>query len=88
MDGDVEKQIKEMIVERCFLGIPPDRIADGDDLMEAVGLDSVQILEVVVGLEENFGITFEDSDFDIENFRNVAAIAQYVRSKASASPPA
>jgi acyl carrier protein len=88
MDGDVEKQIREMIVERCFLGIPPDQIADGDDLMEAVGLDSVQILEVVVGLEENFGITFEDSDFDIENFRNVAAIAQYVRSKASASPPA
>jgi len=83
MDGDVEKQIKEMIVERCFLDVPPDRIADDDDLMEAVGLDSVQILEVVVGLEENFGITFEDTDFDIENFRNVGAIAQYVRSKAN-----
>ena len=26
MDGDVERQIKEMIVERCFLGIPPDQI--------------------------------------------------------------
>ena len=84
MDGDVEKQIKEMIVERCFLDMPPDQIADADDLMEAVGLDSVQILEVVVGLEENFGITFEDADFELENFRSVGAIAKYVRSKVSA----
>ncbi len=84
VDGDVERQVKEMIVERCFLDVPPDQIGDGDDLMETVGLDSVQILEVVVGLEESFGITFEDTDFDLENFRNVGAIARYVRSKANA----
>ncbi len=84
MDGDVERQVKEMIVERCFLDTTPDRIGDDDDLMEVVGLDSVQILEVVVGLEENFGITFEDTDFDLENFRNVGAIARYVRGKVNA----
>jgi len=84
MSDDVETQIKEMIVERCFLSIEPAAIGDEDDLMESVGLDSVQILEVVVGLEEVFGITFEDSDFDLENFRNLASIAAYVRSKADA----
>jgi len=81
VSGDVERRIKEMIVERCFLNASPETIGDEDDLMESVGLDSIQILEVVVGLEEDFGVPFEDADFDIENFRSVAAIAAFVRSR-------
>ena len=77
----LEDQIKEMIVERCFLDIAPGEVGDEAPLAEEVGLDSVQILEVVVGLEELFGVTFEDADFDIQNFSSVAAIAQYVRGR-------
>lgn len=84
MPDAVESQIKEMTVERCFLIIAPDEIADDADLMEEVGLDSIQILEVVVGLEETFGVSFEDADFDIENFRSVRAIADFVRERTSA----
>ncbi len=83
MSGNLEQQLKEMIVERCFLTICPEDIEDEAPLMESVGLDSVQILEVVVGLEEMFGVTFEDTDFDIANFSSVAAIARYVRQKQS-----
>ncbi|MBS3764033.1 MAG: acyl carrier protein [Planctomycetes bacterium] len=79
MDKELEDKIKEMIVERCFLTIGPEEIDDEADLMDDVGLDSVQILEVVVGLEDEFGVTIDDSDFDIENFETVAAIADYVR---------
>ena len=86
MAEDLEKRIKEMIVERCFLTISPDEIETDASLMEAVGLDSVQILEVVVGLEETFGVTFEDADFDIENFSTVSAIAKYVRDRKGESP--
>jgi acyl carrier protein len=83
MSGDLEQQLKAMIVERCFLAMRPEEIEDDAPLLESVGLDSVQILEVVVGLEEVFGITFEDADFDIGNFASVAAIAQYVRQRQS-----
>jgi acyl carrier protein len=81
MSDKLETRIKQMIVERCFLDIDPEEIDDDDALMEAVGLDSVQLLEVVVGLEEVFGLTFEDTDFDIENFSSVSAIAEHVREK-------
>ena len=84
MSSSIEDDVKQIIIERCFLTLSPDDIGNEDDLMEQVGLDSVQILEIVVGLEEVFGITFEDADFEIENFANVAAIAAYVRSKADA----
>ena len=79
--SDVETQVKEMIVERCFLSIDPQEIGDNDDLIDDVGLDSVQILEIVVGLEDVFGVSFEDSDFDIENFRTVSSISDQVREK-------
>ena len=81
MADSVGSQVKEMIVERCFLSIAPGEIADDADLMDDVGLDSIQILEVVVGLEETFGVSFEDADFDIENFRSVSAIAGFVRER-------
>jgi len=81
MSEDLAMRIKQMIVERCFLTIKPEEIADDASLMEKVGLDSVQILEVVVGLEEQFGVKFEDADFDIANFSTVKAIADYVREK-------
>jgi acyl carrier protein len=79
--SDVETQVKEMIVERCFLTIEPADIGDDDDLIDDVGLDSVQILEIVVGLEDVFGVSFEDADFDIENFRTVSSISDQVREK-------
>jgi acyl carrier protein len=81
MPDAVDSQVKEMIVERCFLSIAPGDIGDDADLMDEVGLDSIQILEVVVGLEETFGVSFEDADFDIENFRSVRAIAGFVRDR-------
>lgn len=79
MPEELEEQIKEMIVERCFLTIEPEEIGTEDNLMEEVGLDSVQILEVVVGLEDELGVAVDDADFDIENFSSVASIAEYVR---------
>lgn len=83
MSDDLEAQIREMIVERCFLTMSPDEIDNDAQLMESVGLDSVQILEVVVGLEELFGVELDDADFDIESFSTVNAIAQYVRENTS-----
>jgi acyl carrier protein len=79
MADELEQKIKEMIVERCFLSIDPDDIDAEAPLMDDVGLDSVQILEVVVGLEDVFGVAVDDADFEIENFSTVSAIADYVR---------
>ncbi|MFP4176021.1 MAG: acyl carrier protein [Planctomycetota bacterium] len=83
MTEELEGQIKEMIVERCFLNVDPEDIGDDDPLMDDIGLDSVQVLEVVVGLEDVFGVAVDDADFDIENFSTVSAIADYVRQSGS-----
>ena len=84
MDKSIKQTLKEMIVERLFLSIAPEEIADDANLMKALGIDSVQIFELVVGSEEAFGITFEEGDFDITAFQTVDAIAEVVRKKLEA----
>ena len=81
MSDDLGEKIRQMIVERCFLNISPDQIDDEASLMQELGLDSVQILEVVVGLEDVLGVRVDDADFDMDNFSSVAAIRNFVRKK-------
>ncbi len=77
----IEAKLKEMIVERLFLNIAPDDITTDASLIDAYGVDSVCLLELVVGLEEAFGIVIEDGDFDVRNFISVAALRDFVQSR-------
>ena len=79
--GMVERKLKEMIVERLFLSVPAEQIETDASLVERYGVDSVSLLELVVGLEEAFGIVIEDSDFDVRNFISVAALRDFVRAR-------
>ena len=74
-------QIKELIVERLFLQIEPHQIADDENLMETYNIDSVNLFELVVGLEEVFEVSLEDADFTVETFSTVTNIAEYVAKK-------
>ena len=77
----IEDALREMMVERLFLKLKPGEIDVNAKLMEAYGIDSVQISEIVVGTETVFGITFDDDDFDPGSFDTVAHIAELVRTK-------
>ena len=84
-DRNLEQELKQLIVERLFLKVTPDDIGDEDPLMDTYGIDSVQLFEIVVGLEEVYGVTLEDEEFDLALFANVKSIADFVRQKQSAS---
>ena len=78
---DTRPRIKKMIVDRLFLPVLPAAIADDAQLMEAYGIDSVALFELVVGLEDEFGISMEDVEFQPETFQTVNSIAAFVASK-------
>lgn len=79
----VEQTVKEIMVERLFLKISPDQIADDTEIMPELGVDSVSVFEIVVGLEEIYGISFADDEFQLETFRTPKSIADYVRARQS-----
>ena len=83
-EKSIEQTIKEIMVERLFLKMKPEELADDVQLMQELGVDSVSVFEIVVGLEEVYGISFDDDEFQIETFRTPKSIADYVRGKLEA----
>jgi len=81
--SEVQSIVKEMIVERLFLDADPAEMGDDENLMENYGIDSVNLFEIVVGLEEQFEISFEDEDFSVDLFANVNSLADFVERKRS-----
>ena len=80
-DATVEAKLKVMIVERLFLNVKPEEIPADASLMDTYGVDSVSLLELVVGLEEAFGIRLEDGDFNVQHFATVAALRDFVKER-------
>jgi acyl carrier protein len=77
----LEDQLKVLLVERLFLKVAPEDIPEEASLMATYGIDSVALFELVVGLEEVFGLALEDEEFRLEHFATVRSIAAFVRSK-------
>ena len=81
MEKSVEDTLRQMMVERLFLNIKPEEITLDAKLMDAYGIDSVQIAELVVGTEATFDISFDDDDFDPTQFDTLGHIAELVKAK-------
>jgi acyl carrier protein len=79
MSERLEDKIKRMIVDRLFLTVSPESIGDDDNLMEALGLDSIRLFEITIGLESEFELDLSKEDFDIASFSSVAKLSQVVR---------
>jgi len=77
----VEDRLKTMVVERLFMKVPPERIEDDKSLIDTYGVDSVSLLEMVVGIEEEFGVAIDDEEFDVTHFQTIAAMADFIRQK-------
>ena len=77
----IEDRIKTMIVDRLMLNAKPAEVGDEDDLITKWNVESVQLMEIVIGLEEVFGLQLGDEEFSIKKFRTVKNIAEVVRGK-------
>jgi len=78
-DRMLKEQIKDLIIRRLRLEISPADIDEKAPLFgDGLGLDSIDALELVVGLEQEFGISIPDEDVGKEAFASVEALCQYV----------
>lgn len=69
--------VKEVIVEK--LGVDADKVVPEARFVEDLGADSLETVELIMGLEDKFGITI--SDEDAETIRTVQAAMDYIESK-------
>ncbi|MEO8378358.1 MAG: acyl carrier protein [Acidobacteriota bacterium] len=77
METEVKEGLKVLIIERLKLNVEPSSIKDEAPLFGAPGtndevgglsLDSVEALEIVVGIEEKWGVVIEDDSVANEFF--------------------
>ena len=70
----VFNKIKEIIAEQ--LSIDENMITADTHLMKDLEADSLDAVEIIMAIEEEYGIEIPDED--AENFQNVSDIVKYV----------
>ena len=82
--ASLKGELKRLIVETLRMEeITPEEISDDEPLFgdEGLGLDSVDALELVVHIEEKYGIQIEDEEVGRKVFASISALADFIREK-------
>ena len=76
----LEQEIKKLVIETLNLeDLTPDDINASEPLfVEGLGLDSIDALELVVLIEEHFGIAIPDEEVGKSAFASINALAEYI----------
>lgn len=74
----MEEKLREIVARVLELSEEAEEKLDEEtDLMD-LGLDSMTCVEVVVNLEDEFGITVEEEDLMVENMSTIARLKKLV----------
>lgn len=73
--SDVAKRVKEIIAEN--LGVDAAKVVEGASFVDDLGADSLDTVEMVMALEEEFNIEIPDSA--AEKITTVKAAIDYVQ---------
>jgi acyl carrier protein len=76
--GTVDERVKKIIGEQ--LGVEEDEVTPEASFVEDLGADSLDTVELVMALEEEFGIEIPDED--AEKILTVGKALDYIKEKA------
>ncbi|MEW6419141.1 MAG: phosphopantetheine-binding protein [Nitrospirota bacterium] len=78
--SDTLQKLKELLVTRLKLKIGVDEIKEDTQLFgpNGLGLDSIDMLELIVGIKKEFGVEIMDRETAEKVFTSVGTIATYI----------
>ena len=80
VNSELIEKLKQLIITRLKLAdMTPEMIETDTPLFgEGLGLDSIDALELVLGLEKECGVVIPDAEVGKKVFQSVRTMAQYV----------
>jgi acyl carrier protein len=85
MHNDVVAKIREYVISNFLFDDEAAMLPDDASLLQNGVIDSTGVLDVVLFLEDTFGITVADEDVIPDNFDSVSRLAAYAGSKLAAA---
>ena len=73
-EKSIEQRVKDIIVEQ--LGVKPDQVTPEAKFIEDLGADSLDTVELVMALEEEFGNEIPDEQ--AEKLQSVGDVIKYI----------
>ena len=80
---NVKEQIREFIAENFLFNPDGFDLSDDASFLDEGVVDSTGTLEVVMFVEETFGVTVGDNEIEPENFDSVNKLAAYIARKSA-----
>ena len=73
----IDPKVRDIIVEQ--LGVDADRVTEGASFIDDLGADSLDIVELIMAMEEEFDVEIPDED--AEKLKTVGDVQSYMKSK-------
>ena len=73
-NSNIEERVKKFVVQQ--LGVTPEQVVPEASFVDDLGADSLDTVELVMGLETEFGIEIPDED--AEKINTVQAAINYI----------
>lgn len=79
MSGDIKARVKNVLAGSVLKGIDTRGLGDDTPLLDyGVGVDSVSRLELLVALEDEFGVRLDEAEITPQFFETVDSISDYI----------
>lgn len=78
--AQLRSDLKELLIRKLRLReVGAGSITDTEPLMRGpLGLDSIDILELALAVEERYGVKISDEELGQKAFRSIAALADFI----------
>ena len=81
MAAELKKRVEEIIVEQ--LGVTPEEVVDEASFIDDLGADSLDIVELVMAMEEEFDIEIPDEH--AERLQTIGSAVEYLKERLEAA---
>ncbi|NEQ11085.1 MAG: acyl carrier protein [Moorea sp. SIO4E2] len=82
MSETIVNQLKKIISEDLDVNLNVEDIDENLSLFEdGLGFDSIATVELISLIEKHFDVEFYESELDLETFKNIKVMAEFITSK-------